>query len=402
MILKINKNSLEKFKKDLKLNIYRSLAIGTAIISIGGCSKSPDAKIIEDEKVIVSEDDIEIIEDEIVVVIPTPTTTPKVTVEPTKIPTPEVTVKPTEAPTPKVTVKPTESPKPTTTPKSTEAAKPTEAPKPTKAPKPTATPKPTEAAKPTEKPKPTEAPKPTEVPVEIDVPEGYLTVKQIKDKISSLQKKYKKMEKDDIKVLVVGANLDYITDEVLMEVLGAKTKADLTKWGQKLEDAIIYKGEFASWWNIYNFYDGDIAEAPPYKYSEYVKLDELFFDKNVKKHCAHIESLMYIIVEDPESEKARSAAISLIALFYDYRSLNYGGYIDFEYKHDDPRLGDSANYIINVYYTRATINSIVPGSQTYAPTDNTYSEMSRYSRELSRDANVLRLKSKDIKVKKIK
>lgn len=184
------------------------------------------------------------------------------------------------------------------------------------------------------------------------------------------------MNKDEIRILVVGANIDYITDEVLMEVLGASSKSNLEKWAQKLDDALINKGNFACQWNKQCF--DLLVSRPPFEYKEHVKLDELFFDKDVKKYCKFLEELIDLIVYQPEIEEVRAAIISLIGHFYDYRDINYGGYIDgFKYSFNDPRLGN-ASFVINVYLAYVTGYGIVPG-RFYAPSNAPQSEITKYA-----------------------
>ena len=470
MRLRINEEALKYFQKQLKLNMYRFVAIGSAVAFLQGCAPKKNVPITDDTSEIVSDvdlneeidiptDELENDKDEF---IPTPTVEPEIVVEPTEEPKvedndlkEEVSIDPTVIPTPSPTPMP--SPKPTPEPtaapkqnehekstnnqkssgdkkttdtqkssgdkKSTDTQKSSGDKKTTDTQKSSGDKKTTDNQKPTkeenkksdEKSEPKVSPTPTPIDDskskgdesnESSVIEGALTVKQLQDKISSLQKKYKKMNKDEIKALVVGANIDYISDEVLMEILGAKTKSDLKKWAEKLENAIYNKTGLAIDWHFTTLESAicDDPYIPELKYNEMVKLDELFFDKSIIKHCRFIENLVEIIALDTfvDYEQTQAAKITLIGHYYDYESFNYGGYIDgFVYKHDDPALG-SANYVINYYYVYFTGHAFVKNTSGYAPVKNPESYMRDdiENNYMDPDSNPIGLRAEKINVKK--
>jgi len=435
MRLRINEEALKYFQKQLKLNMYRFVAIGSAVAFLQGCAPKKNVPITDDTSEIVTDvdlneeidiptDELENDKDEF---IPTPTVEPEIVVEPTEEPKVEdndlkeevsidPTVIPTPSPTPMPSPKPT--PEPTAAPKQNEHEKSTNNQKSSGDKKTTDNQKPTkeENKKSDEKSEPKVSPTPTPIDDskskgdesnESSVIEGALTVKQLQDKISSLQKKYKKMNKDEIKALVVGANIDYISDEVLMEILGAKTKSDLKKWAEKLENAIYNKTNLTIIWHCRTL-TSDIHDDYPYipelKYNEIVKLDELFFDKSIIKHCRFIENLVEIIALDTfvDYEQTRAAKITLIGHYYDYKSFNFGRYIDgFVYKHDDPALG-SANYVINYYYVYFAGHAAVKNTSSYAPVKNPESYMRDdiENNYMDPDSNPIGLRAEKINVKK--
>ena len=435
MRLRINEEALKYFQKQLKLNMYRFVAIGSAVAFLQGCAPKKNVPITDDTSEIVTDvdlneeidiptDELENDKDEF---IPTPTVEPEIVVEPTEEPKVEdndlkeevsidPTVIPTPSPTPMPSPKPT--PEPTAAPKQNEHEKSTNNQKSSGDKKTTDNQKPTkeENKKSDEKSEPKVSPTPTPIDDskskgdesnESSVIEGALTVKQLQDKISSLQKKYKKMNKDEIKALVVGANIDYISDEVLMEILGAKTKSDLKKWAEKLENAIYNKTSLTIIWHCRTV-TSDIHDDYPYipelKYNEMVKLDELFFDKSIIKHCRFIENLVEIIALDTfvDYEQTRAAKITLIGHYYDYKSFNFGRYIDgFVYKHDDPALG-SANYVINYYYVYFAGHAFVKYTSSYAPVKNPESYMRDDidNNYMDPDSNPIGLRAEKINVKK--
>lgn len=435
MRLRINEEALKYFQKQLKLNMYRFVAIGSAVAFLQGCAPKKNVPITDDTSEIVTDvdlneeidiptDELENDKDEF---IPTPTVEPEIVVEPTEEPKVEdndlkeevsidPTVIPTPSPTPMPSPKPT--PEPTAAPKQNEHEKSTNNQKSSGDKKTTDNQKPTkeENKKSDEKSEPKVSPTPTPIDDSkskgdesngSSVIEGALTVKQLQDKISSLQKKYKKMNKDEIKALVVGANIDYISDEVLMEILGAKTKSDLKKWAEKLENAIYNKTSLTIIWHCTTV-TSDIPDDDPYipelKYNEIVKLDELFFDKSIIKHCRFIENLVEIIALDTfvDYEQTRAAKITLIGHYYDYKSFNFGRYIDgFVYKHDDPALG-SANYVINYYYVYFAGHAAVKNTSSYAPVKNPESYMRDDidNNYMDPDSNPIGLRAEKINVKK--
>ncbi|HHW68920.1 MAG TPA: hypothetical protein GX747_01085 [Tenericutes bacterium] len=240
-----------------------------------------------------------------------------------------------------------------------------------------------------------------DISTETDVVDNYLTEKQIRNKISKLQKKYKKIPNNDIKVLVVGANLDYITDDVLTSVLNIEKKSDLKKWGQRLENAIIKKTDAA--YNTQRQYLDIYPEKPKYEHSKFVKLNELFFDENIIEHTKFIEKLINDCVYNfDDLEKSRPARITLLAHIFDFKSRNYGKYIDgFLFEFDDPKLGTAANYIINTYISECARKLNVEKTLGYLPHETPFDTLEilrNYNEKMFDNKNPLEKKLVKIKV----
>lgn len=229
----------------------------------------------------------------------------------------------------------------------------------------------------------------------------YLSLKELKNRISKLQKKYKNIPKNDIKVLVVGANLDYIKDNDLVEILGVDNKSDLKKWGNKLEKALNKKIDAA--YETQRQYLDIYPEKPKYEHSEFIKLDELFFDEDVIKHTSFIEELINECVYNfDDLDKSRPARITLLSHIFDFKSRNYGKYIEgFIFEFDDPMLGESANYIISTYMAEATRKLNVSKTLGYLPHEtpfDTLEELLEYYNNRMENKNPLEKKVSKVKI----
>lgn len=197
------------------------------------------------------------------------------------------------------------------------------------------------------------------------LPQGYLNSEALQRKISDLKLKYPYYPIEDITILVVGANLDYIRLHTVYQVLNIKTENEYREKAERYLDILMDKETAAArLLSLTNGYGEELYLEQKLDYTEYIRTDELFFDEKLVKQAKAIEDANLDLLQNSKYEE--NAGTYATMAMHSYISKIYPKIQEkvehFPYQWDELAIGPAAEYLLKdwVVYMSASTNWELP------------------------------------------